>query len=162
MRKKGEYIINNCLGSRQAWKWIRKNKWKLLNGKPIEDVVYSRIVTMIDKLLAESLLEGHIIVFPHQMGSIRIDKNPTKVLYRNGKVIDTYRVDWKKTLDYWEKDSEAKKQHMYIKRIQDYKYSIRYSKAGANYRNRRYYLFRANRHLTRTMLRAAEEGRINA
>lgn len=158
----GEYKIRNCLGSRDAWRWVRKNKWKELGNKPFDKSLYSRIVDMVNTMLMEKLIEGHRIVLPCYMGSLSLVSVPTRLYYEEGRYRNTYGTDWKKTLQFWEEDSEARRKRVRIKKISDRKIIIRYSKKDSRYNNRRFYLFRANRSLVRQLGRALEEGRVNA
>ena len=146
---KREYKINHCLGTRQAWLWIRANSWKPLNNTSCDSSIYSKIINSINKLLAESLLEGHTIVFPYKIGRLSIQSVKTYVKLKNGVLKDNYRTDWKTTLKYWQEDPDAQKAHKRIKRIQKYLYFIRYSRRGSSHRYKAFYKFRANRSLVR-------------
>lgn len=160
--KKGSkaHKISACLGSRDAFNWVRKNKWKALKGVPVDKLTYSKVVSEIHKELVERMLEGHEIEFPYQMGGLSIIRIPTKVVSTEKGIKDNYRVDWKKTLDYrFHEDPDS---HKLIKRIQPFIYSIKYNKGKARFRNRKFYLFRANRSLVRTVGKAAEMGSIRA
>lgn len=164
LQKKGSkpHTISHCLGSRDAWKWVRRNKWKALNGLNIDKSVYSRIVNSVNQKLVEMLLEGHRISFPYNMGSLYLCGVPSKVSIKEGKIANNYRTDWKKTLELWYQDKEAMEKHITVKRVQKDIYSIRYSKRGVNYKNKWYYKFRANRSLVRALGAALEERKINA
>ena len=161
-RGSNKYKIAHCLGARDAWLWVRRNKWIPLKGNKCSEQLYSEIVSSINLLLVEQLLEGHTIEFPHQMGHLQLISVSPKLKNSNGKYINNYRVDWKKTLDYWYHDEEARKKKQVVKRIQNNIYSIIYSKEGAKYKNQRYYCFRANRSLVRKLGRCIENGRVTA
>ena len=139
--------LTHCRGSRDAWKWVRKNKWKAVGGKPFDELLYSKIVNEVNKALIEFLLDGHEIEFPHQMGSLRLSTLPTVVYYKDGELKTNYRNDWDKTLRLWYVDEEARNTHKPIKNVQKRIYFIRYYKAHANYHNKRFYSFRVNRAL---------------
>lgn len=162
LQKRGSnpHRIRHCLGSRDAWKWVRKNKWKALDGKPCGQSQYSEIINTVNQFIVKQLLEGHEVEFPHQMGTLIISSVPTRVSIKNGKVTTNYRTDWKKTLDYWFEDRTAKEGHKYIKRIQKNLYFIRYCKNKALFKNRHFYSFRANRSLVKTFGKAVEEGSV--
>lgn len=164
LQKRGSkpHHINHCLGSRDAWKWVRKNKWKALGGTPCHQSIYSAIVDTVNKILVEQLLEGHEIEFPHQMGTLKLISAPTKVYVENGELKTNYRTDWKKTLELWYEDEEARNSHKTVKKINSRNYSIKYDKSKARYANRRLYQFRANRSLSKELGRASESRKIIA
>ena len=164
LQKKGSkpYKLNHCLGSRDAFNWVRKNKWQALGGRKCDKLLYSQIVSEVNKILAEMLLEGHEIEFPHQMGSLVLAKKPARVFYKDGELETNYWTDWQQTVKLMYEDSEAYNEHMKIKRVQPYIYRIRYYIRKAKYRNRRFYKFHPNRSLVRTMGKTIESGRMNA
>ena len=151
---KGEYKIKNCMGSRDAWKWVRKNKWKALDGKPFDQSLYSKVIDLVNRILAEKLLEGHRIILPCAMGEISLVSVPTKLYYEDGKYKNNYSTDWKKTLQFWQEDKEAERRRVRIKKISSRKVTLRYSKRDSRFNNQRFYLFRANRSLVRSFGRA--------
>lgn len=154
--------ISRCFGARDAWKWVRKNKWQALKGQKCSSSVYGAVVDEVNKVLVDQLFAGHAVVFPHQMGSIELTARQAKVSDVGGKVKSNYRVDWKKTLEYWYEDPAAMKERHRIKKIQKYIYSIVYSKHQARYKNQRYYMFRVNRSLVKTLGKAIENQKLNA
>ena len=88
------------------------------------------------------------------MGNLILTRTPAKVFYEGGELKTNYRTDWKKTLDY--RYNEDRNGHQRIKRVQPFIYKIKYYKRKANYHNRRFYLFRANRSLVRRVGAAVE------
>lgn len=154
--------ISKCLGARDAWKWVRKNKWEALRGSMCSSSLYGAVVDEVNKLIVEQLIEGHTITFPHQMGTLKLTATEAKVSYSDGKIKNNYRIDWKKTLNYWYKNPEAREQKQYIKKIQDYIYNILYIKNSARFKYRRFYQFRANRSLVKTLGKRIENEKLNA
>jgi hypothetical protein len=162
LQKRGSkpHKISHCLGARDAFNWVRANHWKATEGKTVDKLLYSQIVSEIHKTLVEYLLEGHEIEFPYQMGSLVLTRVPAKVFYEDGELKTNYRTDWKKTLDYrFNEDPEG---HKLIKRIQPFIYAIKYYKKMARYHNRKFYHFRPNRSLVRTLGKEVEKGKLNA
>lgn len=153
------YKIKDCLGARDAFHWVRKNGWKALGGIHCDKLLYSQIISEVNKILAERLLDGHEIEFPYQMGSLLVIRKPPVVHYDGGKLKTNYRTDWKKTIDFI---CENPDNRLYIKRVQPFIYSIRYYKRKAKYKNRRFYNFRVNRSLVRKLGAAVEGGRVMA
>lgn len=164
LQKRGSkpHHISHCYGSRDAWKWVRKNKWKELGGKPCDQSLYSNVISYVNQILAEKLLEGHEIVFPYQMGSLRLSSIQTKVSIENGKVKTNCCTDWKKTLEYWYEDKGAMEAHKTIKWVQKRLVFIRYYKRYATFKNRRFYSFRPNRSLIKTLGKTCARRALNA
>ncbi len=161
LQKRGSkpYKLSHCLGSRDAFAWVRRNHWEATGGQRIDKLLYSQIISEVHKELIEQLLEGHEIEFPYQMGCILLNRTPAKVYYEDGELKNNYRTDWKKTLEY--RFNEDQGSHIRVKRIQPYIYSVRYYKRKAKYHNQYFYLFRVNRSLARTLGAAVERGKVN-
>ena len=163
LQKRGSkpHTISHCLGARDAWKWVRKNKWKLLGHYPVSHTLYSCIIDSVNKILVEQMLEGHRIDLPHKMGSLYLASVPARVAWESGELKTNYRTDWLKTLKLWYEDEEARESHKTVKRIQSDIVFIRYDKQKAVFTNRRFYVFRANRSLVRKVGKAIEERKVN-
>ena len=153
--------ISHCLGSRDAWKWVRKNKWKPLNNKPCDQSIYSNVVSYVNQLLAEKLLEGHEIELPHRMGNLRLSSIETKISIKDGVLKTNCCTDWKRTLEYWYEDKEAREAHKTIKWVQKKLVFVVYDKKTANYINKRFYSFRPNRSFLKTLGRNYAKGMVN-
>lgn len=160
LQKRGSkpHRIPHCLGSRDAWKWVRKNKWKALGGKPCEQSMYEEIIRTMNQILAEKLLEGHEVVLPYQMGSLHISSSKPRVRVVNGKIETTYRTDWKKTLRLLYEDRDARDSHQRVRRVNNRVYILKYSKRGAVYKYRKSYSFRPNRSMMRRIGKLTESG----
>lgn len=163
LQKRGSkpHSISHCLGARDAWKWVRKNKWELLNHHPVSHSLYSCVIDSINQILVEQILEGHKVDMPCGMGSFYLSGVPARVAMEEGKMKTNYRTDWLKTLELWYADEEARNSHKTVKRVQSEIISIRYDKTRAHYTNKRFYLFRANRSFVRKVGRAIEERKVN-
>jgi hypothetical protein len=164
LQKRGsnKHKIGHCYGTRNAWRWVRKNKWNPMKGLRCPESVYSEVINEINQMLAEKLLEGHEIQFPHQMGSICLITTPAEVKVTKDGIKDNYRIDWSKTLKYWYESSSALKNHKKIKRVTSSIYSIRYRKSTAKYKHSKYYKFRPNRSLVKKLGLMADKGRLTA
>lgn len=164
LQKRGSkpHHIGHCLGTREAWKWVRKNHWKELKDTPCDSSLYSNIINSVNLMLIEQLFEGHSIEFPHQMGRIALTVTTPRVYMKDGKVRDTYNQDWKKTLEYWYNNPEARKTHKPIKWVQKDCYFIRYYKDCAHFNNRFFYQFRPNRSLLKKMGNIVQTRKIKA
>ena len=153
------YKISKCLGSRDAWKWVRRNKWEPMSGTKVSSSLYSQVINAMNKELIQHLFEGKGIEFPYQMGDLSIAASPVRVKEEKGRIITNYRTDWPKTLRCWYEQVTRTKQQV-IKRVQPVIYSIRYSKQKARFKYRHLYSFRPNRRLVRAFWKAVESGEI--
>lgn len=163
VQRKGSkpHRIAHCLGVRDAWRWARRLKWGPTGGSKFTSDIFSRIVDTVNQELSESLLEGHEVVFPHQMGTLRLIGRTPVIKSRGNRIVTNYRTDWGKTMRCWYEDSSMRSQRRLIKRPARYICSISYLKSSARYRNRRFYSFRANRSLVRRLGKRIEEGKVN-
>lgn len=150
--------IGHCLGSRDSWEWVRHNKWVALNGNPCSSTIYSKIINEVNKNLIEVLLDGRVVELPYKLGHLYLKCVKPKAVFKDNMLKDNYPVDWKKTLEYWYKDSNAKEKHKKIKRVQDKLYFLQYDKRKAHYINKTFYSFRINRSLAKKIGKATELG----
>lgn len=159
LQKRGSkpHKITHCLGARDAWKWLRKNKWHRTDGKSVSQSLYSSIINSVNKVLIDQMLEGHEIELPMRMGSFYLASIPTKVMFKEGKLINNYRTDWIKTLNLWYKDKDAYTSHKTVKRIQNEIVCICWDKHKAIFNNKQFYMFRANRSLVKKVGKAFEQ-----
>lgn len=109
----------------------------------------------------EQLLEGHEIELPHRMGSIYLASTPARVACEGSEIRTNYRTDWIKTLRLWYEDAGARESHKTIKRVQKDIVFINYDKKKANYTNKRFYVFRANRSLVKKVGHAVESHKVS-
>lgn len=143
--------LTHCFGARDAWKWVRSNKWKAVGEAPVDQSLYSTIINEVNRCLIELLLEGHQVELPYQMGILILSSLPARVALEDGEWNTNYRTDWVKTTRLWFEDKEAMDTHKPIKRVSQRIYYIRYSKKGARYAHKKYYRFRVNRSLAKRL-----------
>ncbi len=77
---------------------------------------------------------------------------------KNGKLIVNKPVDWKKTIELWESDSDAKKEGIKIRHDLDKRYKIIYSRKGTAYRNKYYIHFKPLKSLFKSLLDRVSDG----
>lgn len=142
MNKKGtKNSVRNSFGVYDVYKLIRKNGWYNI-GRPMKEHEFYTIIRSIHKLLAEEILRGNVAKFPAQMGSLELRKYPKGVSIVNGKLKNTYPIDWSSTLKLWAEDEEAKQKNILLRYESPMVYKVRYCKEGANYENKIFYRFR--------------------
>ena len=150
--------IGHCLGSRNSWEWVRHNKWKALDNKPCSSSLYSKIINEVNKNLIEVLLDGRVVELPYKLGHLYLKCIRPKATFKDNVLKDNYLIDWKKTLEYWYNDSNAKEKHKKIKRVQNKLYFLKYDKRKAHYVNKTFYSFRINRSFAKKIGEATELG----
>lgn len=156
-----KHKINNSVGSYDAYKWIRKNKW-LDIGQPISEHDFYTIVRRINDYLAECLSNGQDIVLPHKLGRLEIRKFGAKIELKGNTVKTNLPVDWDKTLKLWFEDEEAYKKRTLIKMEEKEIFRVFYNRSRADYENKSFYSFEVNRDLKRRLKHNIKNGRIDA
>ena len=96
--------VTNSLGSYDAYKYIRKNKWFNI-GRPLTEHEFYQIIRRINNYLAEELINGNDVIFPNRMGKLELRKrNALPIIDKNGNLKVTYAIDWDNTLKLWYED----------------------------------------------------------
>ena len=92
------------------YKFYRKN------GGTLDKVSFSRILRKVNKALVEEVLESaESFTLPYGMGSISFRKRKNKAFMTKDGLRVSSPVDWKKTIDLWEKDSHAHRNKIRIR-----------------------------------------------
>lgn len=153
--------VRNSLGTYDAYKWIRKNKW-LNIGRPLTEHEFYSIVRQVNNHLADAILSGEDIVLPHRLGTIELRKYSTRISLRDGKLITNLPIDWDRTLKLWSEDEEAYKERTLVKMEEKEIFKIFYNKRTANYENKSFMQFEVNRDLKRRLKQRIKSGAIDA
>lgn len=159
--KPRKHKIRNSLGTYDAYKYIRKNKWFDI-GQPVTEHQFYSIIRGINKLLAEELLNEHDIVLPCKMGIIEVRKYDARISIKDGKIKTNLPVDWDKTLKLWSEDEEAYKERILIKMEEKEVFKVCYNRIKANYNNKSFYEFVVNRDLKRRLKQRIKRGNFDA
>ena len=157
-RIKKKAKVSNSWGVYDAYKHIRKNGWYNI-GRPLKEHEYYSIIRGINLLLAEEIVKGNNVKFPHRMGCLELTKKEHGAFLKDGKLINTYPVNWDETLKLWYADEEARKNKTLIRRNSKYVYQVKYSKYRAYYKNRRFYEFALNRFIKRKLKESIISGK---
>lgn len=134
------FKVQNSWGVYDAYKTIRKRRWMDI-GKRVTEKEFYAIIRGINKLLIEDVTQGKTVMFPKRMGELELRKYKVGTSFANGKLINTYPVDWKATLELWSEDSEARKKKILIRIENPEIYYIKYCTSKANYDNKVFYKF---------------------
>lgn len=153
--------VTNSIGVYSAYKWLRKRQWIDIGQRLTEHEFYS-IIRKINNYLAEELSKGKEIKLPHRMGTIELRKINTYINFKNGKLHSNLPIDWGRTLKLWCEDEEAYKSRTLIKVEEKEIFKIYYNKNKADYTNKSFYQFNANRELKRALKKNIKEGRVDA
>lgn len=144
MEKKGTLNkVRNCWGIYAAYKAIRKNGWFNI-GRPLKEHEFYTIVRQVNRMLAENIANGETVVFPERMGKLVLRKYEKGVFFKNGKLINTYPIDWKRTNLLWAADEEEHQKKTLLRYENPFVYHVKYCKEDANYENQTFYQFALN------------------
>lgn len=155
-RTKGKFKIRRSFGVYDVYKLIRKNKWYDI-GRPLKEHEFYAIIRGVNDLLAKELINGTIVTFPYRMGCLMLTRNKVGVGYKDGKLKVTYPINWKKTLELWYQDKEAKNNKTLIRDEVPEMFKVVYNKHKADYNNKNFYAFTLNR----SIKKALKEGIVN-
>lgn len=137
--------VKGSVGMNQAFAYYKRN-----NGTLASDA-FRKLIHRINQLLQESLSLGEEIELPQRMGRLEVAKFRTKVRFENGKMITNKAIDWPETKKLWEEDEWCRKNRKYIRFENEFIYRLRYRKQKANYKNKTYIKYYANRDLQRKL-----------
>lgn len=153
--------VTNSIGVYSAYKWLRKRQWADVGQRLTEHEFYS-IIRRVNNYLAEELSKGVDIKLPHRMGTIELRKVNAYVKFRDGKLHTNLPIDWNRTLKLWCEDEEAYKSRTLVKMEEKEIFKIYYNKNKADYTNKSFYQFSANRELKSALKRNIKEGIVDA
>lgn len=159
--KPRKHKIRNSIGVYDAYKYLRKNKWKDVGRRLTEHEFYT-IIRKINNLLADELLNGNDITLPSMMGKLELRKYDSKIYIKDGKVKSNLPIDWDSTLKLWSEDEEAFKNKSLIKMEEKELFKVLYNKSRASYENKSFYAFEVNRDLKVKLKQKIKSGAIDA
>lgn len=159
--KKHHFKVTNSYGTKEAWRWLKKNKWLDL-PESVTERQFGAIIKAINLTLRDHLLEGKDIDLPHRMGRIEIRKFKAKMEIENGRLVTNLPPDWKRTLELWYEDQEALEAKTLVRYEGIDRFTIHYDKTNANYNNKAFYQFIPVRPLRRELKERIVNGSIDA
>jgi nucleoid DNA-binding protein len=138
---KRDFKITASLGMREAFRYYTKK------SKTLDEKTFRKVVRYINLLLQESLASGEDINLPCRMGRLELRKFKTSVSFKDGKMITNLPIDWDETLNLWYEDEEAFKTKYKVRMEVPEVFRVYYKKSTANYNNKSFFSFKANRDL---------------
>lgn len=138
------------MGVYDMYKAIRKNHWYDI-GRPLKEHEFYAIIRNTNLLLADNIVNGETVVFPEQMGKLELRKHPQGVSFVNGKLKNTYPIDWKRTNQLWAEDEEERQKKTLLRYESPMVYRVRYCKEDATYENKTFYQFRLHQKLRKRL-----------
>lgn len=154
--------VRNSLGTYDAYKYIRKNKWFDI-GRPLTEHEFYSIIRRMNNYLAETLLDGEEIILPCRMGSIELRKIEPKVRVKGGIInTNSFPIDWDKTLKLWSEDEDAYKERTLVKAEEKEIFKVYFNKKYATFNNKSFYEFEVNRDLKIRLKQRIKSGAIDA
>lgn len=157
-RKKTVFRITNSWTIKDAFRWVRKNKW--FGEKPVTEHNFYAIVREVGKALAERYITTGHLSFPMGMGEIYLSKKRLKTAIVNGRLVGG-RLDKVATFKLWNEDPEAKKNKVIVRFEGDY-YRTKYRKLSATYRNKIMYRFSIHKELQKRLSKNITDGLVDA
>lgn len=154
--------ITNSYGVYDAYKYYRKNK-PLDKKYIISESQYFSIIRKLNLILGQELLAQRDIIFPLGMGKIEVRKRfPEVKVDKDGKVKNSYPIDWDSTLRLWYEDKDAREERLLLKKKEKEVFIVRYNKSNAKYKNQSYFEFVVNRALKLNLRDKIREGTFDA
>ena len=112
-------------------------------------------------MLADEIADGKEVIFPGRMGKLELRKVERGVSIVDGKLKNTYPINWDATIKLWYEDEEARKNKTLLRKEYDYLYFVKYNKHDAAYENQSFYEFTLNRFVKKALKSNIEKGKID-
>ena len=152
--------VRNSFGVYDCYKAIRKHQWYDI-GRPLKEKEFYSIIRGVNNLLADEIANGNEITFPSRMGKLELRKIKTGVSIVDGKLKNTYPIDWEETIRLWYEDEEARHNSTLLRQETDYIYHVKYCKGEAIYENKCFYEFTLNRFIKLALRDNIKKGKID-
>lgn len=152
--------VRNSWGVYDAYKHIRKNQWYDI-GRPLKEHEFYSIIRGVNNHLAAELSKGNEVHFPSRMGALELRKIQRGVSIVEGKLRNTYPIDWEETLRLWFEDQEQRAAKTLVRKESEYVYHVKYNKHDANYENQCFYEFSLNRTIKKSLKENINKGKID-
>lgn len=132
-----KFDVTNTRGTKEAWRWLKKNKW--FGITPVSEHDFGKIVKTINLALMDRFLKGYPIRLPANMGRLELTKQEIDFNYSSSNALKP--VNWKDTVRMWYENEDWFRDKKLVFFDHRYFYWIRYNKRPSNYKNSIYYKF---------------------
>ncbi len=139
--------IKSHYGTNDFYRYYVKNGGTLSRG------LYGDILRDLNLLIGEQILCGYSFKMPARMGVLAVTKKKEFVDFKDGRAVTNRPIDFKSTLEMWEKYPETKEQKKLVRFLNrhtnGYIYKIAYNRHYATFKNKSVFSFQINRWLKR-------------
>lgn len=153
--------VTNSIGVYDIYKLIRKDRWNQTQERISESDFY-KIIRAVNKEIARNISLGEEVHLPHRMGYFELRKRNVKPVLANGKLKVKYPIDWKATLELWEKNTDLMEDKVLVRRQVNNVFFVYYNKNKANYINKNFFKFSPTRTLKIALKENIQKGIIDA
>lgn len=161
VNKSRNHKVNNSYGSKDAFKYYRKIK-PTDSKYVLTDCQYLQIIRRINDQLRQNLINGKDILLPEKMGRLELRKVASSIRFVDGKLKTNLPINWDATLKLWYEDSISKNKKQLVRQENTDTFRVRYDKVKANYNNKSFYEFKANRELKVGLKKSIKLNKIDA
>lgn len=159
--KKRVYKVTGSHGVREAFAYYRANRPRE-SEYVLSDCQYFSIIRKINDILRKYLADGNEIDLPESMGKLEIRKRPTITEFREGKLYTNLPIDWDSTLKLWYEDEESYSSKRLVRQEVREIFRVFYNKYRADYTNKTFYKFQANRELKKMLSKKIKSNELDA
>lgn len=148
-RKQGK--INRNYGINDYYKYYTSNYENAVSSQK-----FNKVISEFNGKIVNAIINDGLDYTPPKLQlSFCIRKYKKVIKIENGKLINTNPIDWKTTNDLWKSDNDAAEKKILIRFLNNhsskYIFRIKILKVGYNYKNKKYYRFKACRGFQRAL-----------
>ena len=156
-----KHLIKKSYTTKQAWRWVKKNKWLNIN-QPISERTFGKVIRLVNLALQDKLLTGSYIKFPKRMGKLELIKTKSKIELTEEGIKTNIPIDWNKTVNYWSKDEEAYNKKLLLRVDNRVVFRVKYNKKDAIYKNKSCFQFKVNRDFKKKLCEKIKNNELDA
>lgn len=149
MQTNRNHKIHSHFGANDYYQYYRQQ------GGTVSRSQFGIILKSINLIIADKILEGYSFKMPSRMGILAVTKKKEYVGFKEGKAVTNRPIDYRATLDLWEKNPQAKEERKLVRFINKHTngwiYKVSYNKYYANYKNKTTFSLQINRKIKRQL-----------
>lgn len=144
--KPRNHKIKNSYIANHYFEFYKSKTHTKISQKQYTAIFKACIADLVERNLKQSLN----IVLPFGLGTVGVVALPVEIITNNAnEKQSTMPVNWKKTIQLWERDPECYKQRIVLHDFSNERLRLMYMKPRKRYRNMFYYTMMFNRQLKR-------------